>query len=161
MALPVNFIFADGVVIFRTSDAMADTIAGVVAFEVDHIDEAMSEGWSVLVRGHARLIEEPEERLAVARLDLEPWAGGARLNLIGITPFELTGRVIVQHQTPGTVSSIPRSTERKESHHESTRVPRTRFQGVGRSPDPTDPSTTPTPSCGLTARPSAVRISTS
>ncbi len=98
VAFPVNFIFTDGVVIFRTSDAMVGTITGVVAFEVDHIDETMSEGWSVLVRGHARLIEEPAERLAVARLDLEPWAGGARLNLVGITPFEVTGRVIVQHQ---------------------------------------------------------------
>jgi nitroimidazol reductase NimA-like FMN-containing flavoprotein (pyridoxamine 5'-phosphate oxidase superfamily) len=98
VAFPVNFIFVDGVVIFRTSDAVAATITGVVAFEVDHIDETMSAGWSVLVRGHARLIEEPAERLAVARLDLEPWAGGARLNLVAITPFELTGRVIVQRQ---------------------------------------------------------------
>ena len=96
VALPVNFIFAGGAVIFRTSDAMAEGIAGDVAFEVDHIDEEMSEGWSVLVRGHARRIEDPAERLAVGRLDLEPWAGGARLNLIGITPVELTGRVIVQ-----------------------------------------------------------------
>jgi transcriptional regulator with XRE-family HTH domain len=98
VALPVNFIFTNGVVVFRTSDAMVGAITGVVAFEVDHIDETMSEGWSVLVRGHARLIEETAERLAVARLDLEPWAGGARLNIIGITPFELTGRVIVQRQ---------------------------------------------------------------
>ena len=98
VAFPVNFVFTDGAVVFRTSDAVADTITGVVAFEVDHIDETMSAGWSVLVRGHARLIEEPAERLAVARLDLEPWAGGARLNLVGITPFELTGRVIVQRR---------------------------------------------------------------
>jgi hypothetical protein len=72
VAFPVNFIFAGGAVIFRTSDAMADDITGVVAFEVDHIDEAMSEGWSVLVRGHARLIEEPAERLAVARSTSSP-----------------------------------------------------------------------------------------
>jgi hypothetical protein len=72
----------------------------VVAFEVDHIDEAMSEGWSVLVRGHARLIEDPEQRLAMARLDIEPWAGGARLNLVSIDPFELTGRVITQRLSP-------------------------------------------------------------
>jgi nitroimidazol reductase NimA-like FMN-containing flavoprotein (pyridoxamine 5'-phosphate oxidase superfamily) len=96
VAFPVNFIFVNGAVIFRTSDAMVAGITGVVAFEVDHIDETMSEGWSVLVRGHARLIEESAERLAVARLDLEPWAGGARLNLVAIAPFELTGRVIVQ-----------------------------------------------------------------
>jgi transcriptional regulator with XRE-family HTH domain len=99
VAFPVNFVFIDGTVVFRTSDAMIGTISGVVAFEVDHIDEAMSEGWSVLVRGHARLIEESAERLAIARLDLEPWAGGARLNLVGIAPFELTGRVIVQRDS--------------------------------------------------------------
>jgi nitroimidazol reductase NimA-like FMN-containing flavoprotein (pyridoxamine 5'-phosphate oxidase superfamily) len=98
VAYPVNFVFAEGVVIFRTSDAMTDSISGIVAFEVDHIDEAMSEGWSVLVRGHARRIEDPEERQALALLDLDPWAGGARLNLIGIEPFEVTGRVIVQRQ---------------------------------------------------------------
>jgi hypothetical protein len=104
VALPVNFIFAGGAVIFRTSDAMAGAIDGTadgtVAFEVDHIDEEMSEGWSVLVRGRVRLIEDPVERHAIGQLDLEPWAGGARLNLIGITPVELTGRVIVQRQAP-------------------------------------------------------------
>jgi nitroimidazol reductase NimA-like FMN-containing flavoprotein (pyridoxamine 5'-phosphate oxidase superfamily) len=99
VAYPVNFVFVDRAVIFRTSDAMAEAISGVVAFEVDRVDEAMSEGWSVLVRGHARRIEDSEEREAIALLDLEPWAGGARLNLIGITPFEMTGRVIVQRQS--------------------------------------------------------------
>jgi transcriptional regulator with XRE-family HTH domain len=96
VAFPVNFVFTGGAVILRTSDAMTAKISGVVAFEVDHIDEAMSGGWSVLVRGHARLIEDPEERIVAAHLDLEPWAGGARLNVISIEPFELIGRVIVQ-----------------------------------------------------------------
>jgi hypothetical protein len=99
VAYPVNFVFSEGAVIFRTSDSMVDSISGVVAFEVDHIDDAMSEGWSVLVRGHARLIEDLEERQKVALLDLEPWAGGARLNVVEIAPFEMTGRVIVQHQS--------------------------------------------------------------
>lgn len=99
VAYPVNFIFTGGAVIFRTTDAMVDSISGVVAFEVDHIDDAMSEGWSVLVRGHARLIEDAEQRRTVALLDLEPWAGGARLNLVEIAPFEMTGRVIVQRQS--------------------------------------------------------------
>jgi hypothetical protein len=98
VAFPVNFVFTDGAVIFRTSDAMTDKVSGVVAFEVDHIDEAMSEGWSVLVRGHARLIEDPAEHPVALRLDVEPWAGGARLNVISIEPFEITGRVIVQRQ---------------------------------------------------------------
>src|SRR6202046_2477358 len=76
VAFPVNFVFTEGAVILRTSDAMTAKVSGVVAFEVDHIDEAMSGGWSVLVRGHARLIEDPEERAVAAHLDIEPWAGG-------------------------------------------------------------------------------------
>ena len=96
VAFPVNFVFSGGAVIFRTSDAMVAKTSGVVAFEVDHVDEAMSGGWSVLVRGHARPLEDLEESDAVARLELEPWAGGARLNVISIEPFEITGRVIVQ-----------------------------------------------------------------
>jgi nitroimidazol reductase NimA-like FMN-containing flavoprotein (pyridoxamine 5'-phosphate oxidase superfamily) len=98
VAFPVNFVFTAGAVVLRTSDAMTAKVSGVVAFEVDHVDEAMSEGWSVLVRGHARLIEDPEERAVAAHLDIEPWAGGTRLNVISIEPFEITGRVIVQRQ---------------------------------------------------------------
>ncbi|WP_330302087.1 MULTISPECIES: helix-turn-helix domain-containing protein [unclassified Streptomyces] len=30
-----------------------------VAFEVDHIDEALSQGWSVLIRGFARAVTDP------------------------------------------------------------------------------------------------------
>ena len=57
-------------------------------------------------------IEDPEERQAVALLDLEPWAGGARLNLVGIEPFEMTGRVIVQRQS--------RSSHRAEQSQNAT-----------------------------------------
>ncbi len=110
VAYPVNFVFAGGTVLFRTSDSLADSIAGIVAFEVDRIDDAMSEGWSVLVRGHARRIEDPEERQAVAVLDLEPWAGGARLNLIGIEPFEMTGRVIVLRPLHSHIAPTERGT---------------------------------------------------
>jgi hypothetical protein len=99
VAYPVNFVFARGCVIFRTSDAMVANICGIVAFEVDHVDDSMREGWSVLVRGHARLIEGVELRLVAADLHVEPWAGGARLNVVSIAPFEVTGRVIVQ-RTP-------------------------------------------------------------
>jgi nitroimidazol reductase NimA-like FMN-containing flavoprotein (pyridoxamine 5'-phosphate oxidase superfamily) len=98
VALPVNFVFADGNVMFRTSDAVLARVSGIVAFEVDHIDDAMSEGWSVLVRGHARPIQLPDERLAAASAAIEPWAGGERPNVVRIAPFEMTGRSIVQSQ---------------------------------------------------------------
>jgi len=96
VAFPVNFVFRGGSVILRTSDAMVAKVSGVVAFEVDHIDEATSGGWSVLVRGHAHAIEDPEEYDVVTHLGNEPWAGGTRPNVISIEPFEITGRVIVQ-----------------------------------------------------------------
>jgi transcriptional regulator with XRE-family HTH domain len=99
VAFPVNFVFSEGNVIFRTTESMAQSISGIVAFEVDHIDEAMSGGWSVLVRGHARQCEDSVDRQAAAQLDIEPWAGGARLSLIVIAPYEITGRVIVQRQS--------------------------------------------------------------
>jgi transcriptional regulator with XRE-family HTH domain len=99
VAFPVNFVFSKGAVTFRTSDAMAGRIKGIVAFEVDHIDEAMSGGWSVLVRGYARLVEDLDERDVAGLLDIDPWAGGARLNLVEVAPFELTGRVITQRQS--------------------------------------------------------------
>jgi nitroimidazol reductase NimA-like FMN-containing flavoprotein (pyridoxamine 5'-phosphate oxidase superfamily) len=102
VALPVNFEFTDGEIVFSTNDAKALQldVEEVVGFEIDRIDEAMSEGWSVLATGRARHIQDPEELLRLASLDLEAWAGGARHALIGIRPDELTGRVIVHHSNP-------------------------------------------------------------
>jgi nitroimidazol reductase NimA-like FMN-containing flavoprotein (pyridoxamine 5'-phosphate oxidase superfamily) len=102
VALPVNFEFTDGEVVFSTNDAKALLLEAeeVIGFEIDRVDEAMSEGWSVLATGRARHIDEPDEVQRLASLDLEAWAGGARHTLIGIRPDELTGRVIVHHRNP-------------------------------------------------------------
>jgi nitroimidazol reductase NimA-like FMN-containing flavoprotein (pyridoxamine 5'-phosphate oxidase superfamily) len=130
-ALPVNFRYSDGAVVFRTEDATARAIVGSAAFEVDHIDEAMSEGWSVLVKGHAHLVEEPEEARKLASLGLDPWAGGFRHSLVVVTPRQVTGRVIVQRQAPENASSHHQQWQQREAHHESTRVSRTGIQGLG------------------------------
>lgn len=101
VALPVNFEFTEGEVIFSTDESKAATIEKeLVGFEVDRVDEAMSEGWSVVVSGHARRVEDPEELQRLGSLDLQAWAGGDRHSLIGIKPEELTGRVIVHHSMP-------------------------------------------------------------
>ena len=49
VALPVNFRYLDGDVLFRTrpKGALAAAAGTTVSLEVDRIDEAMSEGWSV------------------------------------------------------------------------------------------------------------------
>jgi nitroimidazol reductase NimA-like FMN-containing flavoprotein (pyridoxamine 5'-phosphate oxidase superfamily) len=102
VALPVNFELTDGQIVFSTNDAKALAIEAeeVIGFEVDRVDEAMSEGWSVLATGRARHIDDPDEVQHLASLDLEAWAGGARHTLIGIRPDELTGRVIIHHSDP-------------------------------------------------------------
>jgi hypothetical protein len=102
VALPVNFEFTDGEIVFSTNDAKASALEAeeVVGFEIDRVDEAMREGWSVLATGRARRIEAPEEVRRLASLDLEAWAGGARHTLIAIRPDDLTGRVIIHHSIP-------------------------------------------------------------
>ncbi|MFE3411207.1 pyridoxamine 5'-phosphate oxidase family protein [Streptomyces mirabilis] len=95
--VPVNYEVVDDAIVFRTapSSAPAAAVGTDVAFEVDHVDEAMSQGWSVLAVGPARAVTEPE---AVRRLadhaHSKPWAGGERELWVSIRPTQLTGRRI-------------------------------------------------------------------
>jgi nitroimidazol reductase NimA-like FMN-containing flavoprotein (pyridoxamine 5'-phosphate oxidase superfamily) len=98
VALPVNFRFVEGDVVFRTRDAgsLVSAAGATVSFEVDHIDEAMSQGWSVLITGRARLVEEPSELKQLAQLGIDPWAGGRSEAVIRIETVEISGRNIRQ-----------------------------------------------------------------
>ena len=53
VALPVNFDYSNGNVVISTDVAKADALESqhTVSFEIDRIDDVMSEGWSVLVTG--------------------------------------------------------------------------------------------------------------
>lgn len=97
MMLPVNFAVTEATIIVRTAP---DTLLALhaddhVSFEVDHIDEALHEGWSVLVQGHAHKVTDERE---VMRLEdgmhLESWAGGARDVYVRIAPTRISGRRI-------------------------------------------------------------------
>ncbi|CAL9344156.1 pyridoxamine 5'-phosphate oxidase family protein [Streptomyces sp. Tu 3180] len=95
--VPVNYSVVDDAVVFRTGPGT--TPAGAsghrVAFEVDRIDDALSQGWSVLVRGDARAVTDPDEaRRLDERAFSEPWAGGRRELWTRIDPLEVTGRRI-------------------------------------------------------------------
>jgi nitroimidazol reductase NimA-like FMN-containing flavoprotein (pyridoxamine 5'-phosphate oxidase superfamily) len=98
-ALPVSFGMLDGDVVFRTSEG--GTIAraldpdGVrVGFEVDHIDDALHEGWSVLVHGHASRIVDAAKLERARALGIEPWSGAERNVYVGVSPVSVTGRRI-------------------------------------------------------------------
>jgi nitroimidazol reductase NimA-like FMN-containing flavoprotein (pyridoxamine 5'-phosphate oxidase superfamily) len=95
--VPVNYEVIDDAIAFRTApdSAPAAAVGTDVAFEVDHVDEAMSQGWSVLVVGPARVVTEPDAvRRLADRAHTNPWAGGEREMWVSIQPTRLTGRRI-------------------------------------------------------------------
>jgi nitroimidazol reductase NimA-like FMN-containing flavoprotein (pyridoxamine 5'-phosphate oxidase superfamily) len=95
--VPVNYEVVDDAIVFRTApDSVAAAAAEAeVAFEVDHVDEALSQGWSVLAVGPASLVMEPEAVRGLAqRAHTMPWPGGKREVWVSIRPTTLTGRRI-------------------------------------------------------------------
>ncbi|MEU1622457.1 pyridoxamine 5'-phosphate oxidase family protein [Streptomyces sp. NPDC005722] len=95
--LPVNYTVTERVIAFRTDPgatpaAAADTRC---AFEVDHVDEALSQGWSVLVRGLATAVTDPPAVRGLAEHEYSgPWAGGDRTLWVRVVPTGVTGRRI-------------------------------------------------------------------
>ncbi len=95
--LPVNFALHGRSIIFRTAP---DTLLAFhansrLSFEVDHFDEALGEGWSVLVQGHAhQIMDEREVRHIEDGTELQPWAPGARDIYVRIAPTQISGRSI-------------------------------------------------------------------
>ena len=97
MMLPVNFAVTGKTIIFRTApDALLALYAdGPVSFEVDHLDPALREGWSVLVQGRAHTVtDERQVKQLQDRTHIQPWADGARDVYVRITPSRITGRCI-------------------------------------------------------------------
>jgi transcriptional regulator with XRE-family HTH domain len=97
VVLPVNFAMMAGTIVIRTSRGTMVEGHGdeQVAFEVDHLDEALSQGWSVLVRGPAHHVAHPAELRNVQRdATIWPWPGDDRDVYVRIIPDSVTGRRI-------------------------------------------------------------------
>ena len=95
--LPVNFVVVAGTIVLRTGAGTVIETHGDdrVAFEVDHIDEALGQGWSVLVRGQAHRVLQPDElRHLRETVTVVPWPGGERETYVRIVPSQITGRRI-------------------------------------------------------------------
>ncbi|MEV5955370.1 pyridoxamine 5'-phosphate oxidase family protein [Streptomyces sp. NPDC051987] len=95
--VPVNYEVVDDAIVFRTAPGSvpAAAVETEVAFEVDHVDEAMSQGWSVLAVGPASAVTDPETVSGlVGRAHTTPWPGGVREMWVSIRPTSLTGRRI-------------------------------------------------------------------
>jgi transcriptional regulator with XRE-family HTH domain len=97
VALPVNFKVLKGDIVFRsTGGGSFSAIAAdePVSFEVDRIDDAMSEGWSVVATGTIHAVRDRENLLQVEALGVEPWAGDGRAVYFRVGITSLTGRRI-------------------------------------------------------------------
>jgi transcriptional regulator with XRE-family HTH domain len=97
VAIPVNFKMDGADVIFRTSDS-STAAEGIsqkpVSFDVDHLDDALGEGWSVLLTGTASVVTGAAETSSVEALDITPWADGDRGVYVRLSPSQVTGRRI-------------------------------------------------------------------
>ena len=97
VAVPVNFKTLDQDVVFRTEASFSlipDLVGDRISFEVDRIDDPLTEGWSVLLTGRARVITDDDEIAKVESLGVEPWALGERNTYFRLTPDVVTGRRI-------------------------------------------------------------------
>jgi nitroimidazol reductase NimA-like FMN-containing flavoprotein (pyridoxamine 5'-phosphate oxidase superfamily) len=91
LVFPVSHVVDDGTIAFRIH--ASDMLAGVtahprVAFEVDEIDTATGEGWSVLAKGDADVSYEPPAESDGTTRRYSTW-------LVNIRPTEVTGRRVV------------------------------------------------------------------
>ena len=92
---PVNFAIDRGNIVFRTDPGAkfhAAVHEALVAFESDWVEPTWQTGWSVVVRGHAHVVTDPEELQRVRRLPLLPWADGAKEAFVSIESDLISGR---------------------------------------------------------------------
>lgn len=97
VAVPVNYKMLGRDVVFRTmpsAEVCTAAATSEVSFEVDHFDDVLREGWSVLLTGKAHSVSDPEELATVADLGIRPWVGGNRDRFMRISPGQITGRSI-------------------------------------------------------------------
>lgn len=95
--VPVGYAVVDDAIVFGTEPGAPPAAAAgtEAAFEVDHIDEALGEGWSVLVVGPAREVTDPEEARRLAEhARTGPWGAGEGGLWMRIDPAHITGRRI-------------------------------------------------------------------
>ena len=94
--VPLNYSEVDSAIVVRTAPAGILGRHGpgaIVAFEVDHFHHAYQQGWSVVARGRADVVQEAAALRHIRSVwEPRPWASGARPMFLRIAWTELTGR---------------------------------------------------------------------
>src|SRR6516165_9852634 len=90
---PVNFVVQHRTVLFRTAEGtklVSTAINNRVLFEAD--DHNAVEGWSVILKGTARMLRTNEELKEAERAQLLPWTATLKQHYVRIQPISITGR---------------------------------------------------------------------
>lgn len=90
---PVNFVVQHRSVLFRTAEGtklFTTVMNEKVLFEAD--DHTTVEGWSVIVRGTARILSSSAEIHEAEASGLMPWVATEKLRFVRITPSEISAR---------------------------------------------------------------------
>ena len=96
MVLPVNYLAEDTYLVFCTAPGtmLSSAVGAPVAFEVDGSRPLYRSGWSVLVRGVACAVTEPDEIERLRRGPLKSWAAPGPQQWVRVSIDEISGRRI-------------------------------------------------------------------
>jgi hypothetical protein len=90
--MPVNFTIGDGEIHLRTagySSLARECDGSQVAFQADDVDAFNRSGWSVLLRGTARI---DWQHASDPDVEPEPWPAGAKPVHVVVPVVSITGR---------------------------------------------------------------------
>lgn len=90
---PVNFVAQRHTILFRTAEGTKLSSIAVndrVVFEAD--DHTTAEGWSVIVRGRAEILDTQAEIEEAECAQLLPWTATLKLRYVRVVPLEISGR---------------------------------------------------------------------
>jgi nitroimidazol reductase NimA-like FMN-containing flavoprotein (pyridoxamine 5'-phosphate oxidase superfamily) len=95
VVLPVNFAVDGERLVVRTaagSKLDAALEGSVVAFEADQFDASSGAAWSVLVRGSAGVVTDPDDVAAISGLSLDSWVAERSDQWVMISTDLVSGR---------------------------------------------------------------------
>lgn len=90
---PVNFVVQRRTVLIRTAEGTKLSSAAAnqrVAFEADLHD--VEQGWSVVVKGLAHVVQSAMELHDAERAQVLPWTATTKLRYLRVLPTTVTGR---------------------------------------------------------------------
>ena len=102
---PINYVVQHRTVLFRTAEGtklVSTAINHNVLFEAD--DHNVVEGWSVIVRGVARILHDDEDIAEAERAQLLPWTATIKQHYVRIRPLSVTGRRVLFGSEPDRAS---------------------------------------------------------